>query len=150
MIMHSPPPAAKTPYAIPRSKAAALLEVLGVLVVGHTIAGLVSPLLGVRPLGPLLQAAVESPRPDYVQLSVTVLLALTVQYACLLLLAFGIGLWHHRRPFRRYGLTLAGEPGLKHAGLGLLAFSLFALPVKLLWLANAFLPLGAGLEWWAL
>ncbi len=131
-------------------KVAALFEVIGVLVLGHLLAGWVAPWLGVPALGSLFQSAIKSQEPDFLRLSGALFHVLVVQYACVLTLAFAIGWWQRRRSFRQYGLTLAGQPWLGHVGLGVLGFLIFALPVQLLWLANAFFPLGPGPEFWAL
>jgi membrane protease YdiL (CAAX protease family) len=127
-----------------------LAEVLSVLVLGHVAAGPVASLFGVQSLGAALGAAVKAERPDFVGLSGVLLEALLVQYGCLFALAFGIGLWR-RRPRRSYGLSLGGRPVLWHVGLGVLAFCVFALPNKVLWMVHYHVtPLGAGPVWWAL
>jgi membrane protease YdiL (CAAX protease family) len=131
-------------------KAIALFEVLGVVVVGHFAAGYLSPLLGVQPLGFVIQSALRSPHPDFVALSFLWVQATSVQYACLLLPAFAIGWWRRRSGLAHYGITKAGYPFRLLIGIGLIAFALVALPLELLLVVNRFIPLGAEPPIWKL
>jgi hypothetical protein len=89
-------------------KAAALLEVIGVFIAGNFAAGYLGPLVGVKPLGPVLASTVKSAEPDFVPLTIAFLQAFLVQYACLLPMAFAIGWWRRRLGLRHYGVTRAG------------------------------------------
>lgn len=113
-------------------KFAALLEVMGVFTLGHMAAGHFTPLVGLKPLGPLIQSGLASPNPDYIGLSGAAFASFSFQYACLLLPAFAIGWWRRRLRPRNYGITRAGQPLLQLVTLGLLCFSLVALPCELL------------------
>ncbi len=131
-------------------KVAALLEVLGVFIVGNFIAGRLETLIGVKSLGSLLQSALSTTQPDFIALSIGWLQIISVQYACLLPPAFVIGWWRRRLSLRDYGVTRASKPVLELIILGLLVFALVAMPLKLLWVAKQFMPLGPGPAFWAL
>jgi membrane protease YdiL (CAAX protease family) len=123
-------------------KVAAVLEVLGVFIAGNFAASHLGPLIGVEPLGSLLQSALNTTEPDFIALSVGWLEIMCVQYACLLPPAFAIGWWRRRLGLRHYGVTRAGKPVLKLVVSGFLVFALAALLLKLLWVAKRFIPLG--------
>ena len=129
--------------------AAAILEVTGVFVAGNIAASYLGQWWGVRSLGPMLESALKAPEPDLVPLTWALLQALTVQYTCLLPLAFGIGWWHRRRSLSRYGLTTAGQPLARLVAIGLLGFCLAAVPFKVLWIVQQHVDLGPGSFWWA-
>jgi membrane protease YdiL (CAAX protease family) len=131
-------------------KAAALLEVVGVLIAGNFAAGKLLSLLEVKPLDSLIQSAVNSTNPDFVVLSVGWLKFICVLYACLLPPVFAIGWWRRRWGLAHYGVTTAGQPVWLLVVPGFIAFALVALPVKLLWVAKRFLPLGPGPAVWGL
>jgi membrane protease YdiL (CAAX protease family) len=131
-------------------KTAALLEVLGVFIAGHFTAGYVGTLIGVRPLGPVFVSTIGSADSDFVPLTIAFLQTILVQYVCLLPPAFTIGWWRRRLKPRHYGVTRAGKPGLELVGLGLVAFALVGMPIKLLWVAKRFIPLGEGSPFWML
>lgn len=95
-----------------------------------------SPLLGVKSLGFVIQSIFKSPNPDFVSLGVLWLQAICVQYACLLLPAFAIGWWRRRKGPAQYGITKAGHSFLYLILLGLVAFALVGLPQQVFWMAT--------------
>jgi hypothetical protein len=117
-------------------KAIALFEVLGVIVIGNFAAVYLSPMLGVKSLGFVIQSALKARHPDFVTLSFLWLQATSFYYACLLLPAFAIGWWRRRWGPARYGITKAGNPILFLIAVGLIAFALVALPQQLLLVVN--------------
>jgi membrane protease YdiL (CAAX protease family) len=127
-------------------KTAVLLEVLGIFIAGNFAAGYLGPLIGVKPLGSLFQSA----EPDFIALSIGWVQNVSLQYACLLLPAFAIGWWRRRLGFAHYGITTAGQSVRTLVVLGLVAFALVALPLKLLWVAKRFITLGPEPAYWAL
>jgi len=129
---------------------AALLEVLGIFVAGNFLAYHLDPLIGVKPLGSLFQAALNTPEPDYMAFSVGWAKVMSVYYACVLLPAFALGWWRRRWGLAHYGMTTAGQPVWTLVVFGLVAFALVALPLKLLWVARQFVPLGQGPAFWTL
>jgi membrane protease YdiL (CAAX protease family) len=131
-------------------KTAALLEVIGVLIAGNYAAGKLQALLGVTSLGSLFQSVSNTSTPDFVALSVGWLKIMSVQYACLLPTAFAIGWWRRRFGLVHYGVTTAGQSVRLLMLLGFIAFVIIAMPLKLLWIAKRFIPLGAGPAYWAL
>jgi membrane protease YdiL (CAAX protease family) len=131
-------------------KVAALFEILGVLVAGNLAAYYLIPALGIKPLDPILQSAFNAPEPDFVSLSAVFFQTKSVQYGCLLLLAFAIGWGRRRLRPRNYGLTTAGQSLWNLIALGIVAFALVALPIKLLWVAKQFMALGQGSPFWVL
>src|SRR5687768_97050 len=100
-------------------RASALFEVVGVFVAGNTAASYVAEWLGVPSLGPMLEAALAAPEPELTPLTWALFLALVVQYGCLFPLALGIGWWHRRRTFSRYGFTTAGQSVRTLVAIGL-------------------------------
>ena len=147
--MDTPPPTNQGRPDLLR-QTAALLEVLGILIVGNFTAGELQSWLGVKPLGSFFQTASNTSGPDFIAFSVGWLKIICIQYACLLLPAFAIGWWRRRLGLAHYGVTTAGRPVRQLVMLGLVAFVLVAMPVKLLWVARRFLPLGPGPAYWAL
>jgi membrane protease YdiL (CAAX protease family) len=131
-------------------KAIALFEVLGVFIVGNFVAGYLSPLLGVKSVGFIIQLALNSPNPDFVTLGFSWMQAIGVQYACLLAPAFAIGWWRRRWRPAHYGITQAGSPVLSLIVIGLIAFALVALPQQLLWVAKRLIPLDSEPPFWKL
>ena len=131
-------------------RVAALCDVVGVFVAGHTADSYVSGWIWVPSVGPLVESALKDSEPNLVPLTWALFQALAVQYGCLLPLAFGIGWWHRRRTPAQYGLTIAGQSWSRLATIGLLAFCLVALPFKVLWIVQQHVSLGAGSFWWAL
>jgi membrane protease YdiL (CAAX protease family) len=131
-------------------RVAALFEILGVLVVGNLAAFYLIPALGIKSLDPILQSALNAPEPDFVSLSAVFFQTKSVQYGCLLLLAFAIGWWRRRLRPRNYGVTAAGQSVWSLIALGIVAFTLVALPIKLLWVAKQFIALGQGSPFWVL
>jgi membrane protease YdiL (CAAX protease family) len=131
-------------------KAAALLEVMGIFIVGIFAVGQLAPLVGIKPLGLLFESAFKSKHPDFIALSIGWLQIMLLQYACWLTPAFAIGWWRRRRGLAQYGLTTAGQPVWRLLGMGLVAFALVALPFKLLLVFNQFIPLGPLPPFWAL
>jgi membrane protease YdiL (CAAX protease family) len=137
-------------YTYLARKAVALFEVLGVLVAGNLAAFYLIPALGIKPLDPIFQSALNAPEPDFGSLSVVFVQTKSVQYGCLLLLAFAIGWWRCRLRPRNYGVTTAGQSVWSLIALGIVAFALVALPIKLLWVAKQFIALGQGSPFWVL
>jgi membrane protease YdiL (CAAX protease family) len=137
-------------YTGPGRKAAALFEVFGVLVAGILAAFYLIPLLGIKLLDPIFQSALNAPEPDFVSLSVVWVQTKSVQYGCLLFLAFTVGWWRRRLRPRNYGVTTAGQSIWSLIALGIVAFAVVALPIKLLWVAREFITLGQGSPFWVL
>src|SRR5262245_10618755 len=101
------------------NRAAAVFEAVGVLVIGNLLAFYLIPLLGLRPLGPILESALKEPEPDFSALSLGFLETKLIQYGCLLLLAFGVGWWRRHLGPRHYGITTAGRSVCGLARLGI-------------------------------
>jgi membrane protease YdiL (CAAX protease family) len=131
-------------------KVAALFEILGVLVAGNLVAFYLLPGWGIKPLDPIFQSALNAPEPDFVSLSIVFFQTQSVQYGCWLLLAFALGWWRRRLRPRNYGVTTAGQSVWNLIVLGMVAFALVALPIKLLWVAKQFIALGQGSPFWLL
>ncbi len=129
---------------------AALLEVLGIFVAGNFAAAHLASLLGVKSIASSLQEALPATHPDFVAFAIDWTKVMFCQYACLLLPAFAIGWWRRRWGPTHYGVTTAGQSVWRLAVSGLVAFALVALPLKLLWVARHFMPLGPEPAFWAL
>jgi membrane protease YdiL (CAAX protease family) len=120
------------------SKLSALLEVVGLFVLGPSLAGHIWEWRG-RSLGTVLGSALGSTPPDWVAASAGWLETMGIYHACLLLPALALGWWRRRAGPHDYGLTLAGEPASRLVGIGVLGFALVGLGFLLLGLArNAF------------
>jgi membrane protease YdiL (CAAX protease family) len=131
-------------------KAAALLEVVGVLVMGWAASGNIMSFLGISSLGAGIQSALQTAKPDFITLSLDWSKVMCIQYACLLLPAFALGWWRRRLDLRYYGVTTAGQSPWILIVSGLVGFALVAMPFKLLWVARRFIPLGSGPAYWGL
>jgi membrane protease YdiL (CAAX protease family) len=143
------PPTVRKPSSL-STKTIALLEVVGVLTAGTVAAYYLMSRLNLKPPGAVMMEAFQTTAPDLTALSIDWLKATSLQYFCLLVPAFGIGWFRCHHGLRDYGITTAGKSLWYHAGLGLLTFAVVALPLKFLWIAKEFLPLGPEPPVWQL
>jgi len=123
-------------------KFTALLEVLGIFVVGNYAAYHLGAWLAVPSIGSIIGSALNSAKPSFVTLSFLWLQAMCIQYACLSIPPFAIGWWRRRWGVAHYGITKGGKSLSTLIPLALITFALVALPNRLLWVARRFVPLG--------
>lgn len=137
-----------SPRASALRRLAALLEIVGVFIVGTLVARLASRALALGPAG--LRSLEPGQSPDYVQLSVSTGANLLVRYGLLLGLAFVVGWWHRQRRLAAYGVTTAGGSLKDHLGTALLLFATASLlPILLKFLAGI-APMGPVPPHWQL
>lgn len=109
------------------SKAAALLEVLGVFLCGNFLAGHAASWLGMRSVGAIFQSALKHSPPNWLAASLGWIQVVGFQYGCLLAVAVAIGFWRRRAGRRYYGITTAGTSVGRLLGLGVVAFAVFGI-----------------------
>ena len=97
-----------------RSKAAALLELVGVFITGTLVARLIYSPKGLRDL---------TTAPDFLALAGSTAASLLLRYGLILGLGFAIGWWHRRRRLKDYGVTRAGMPLREHLGIAIVLFA---------------------------
>ncbi len=129
-------------------RVAALLEIVGIFVAGTLLARLAGSALNLGPVN--LRALAPDEEPDFVALSGSTAANLLVRYGFVLGLAFVVGWWHRKRRIADYGVTAAGRPLRKHAGIAILLFAAAGLPALGLKLLADVLPLGPAPPHWAL
>jgi membrane protease YdiL (CAAX protease family) len=127
---------------------AALLEVVGVFVIGTLLARLASRGLDLGPAN--LRALEPGVEPDFVRLSWSAGVNLLLRYGLVLGLAFAVGWWHRRRHLSEYGVTTAGRSPREHVGIAVLLFAVVGILPMLLKLLPEFLPMGRAPQHWAL
>lgn len=130
-----------------QGRLAALLEVVGVFVLGSLIARLANRGLALGPAS--LRALEPGETPDFVQLSVSAGANLFLRYGLLLGVAFAVGWWHRRRRLAEYGVTTAGRPLRRHLGIAVLLFATVGILPLLLKFLMDFLPMGPAPQHWA-
>lgn len=131
-----------------REKAAALLEVAGVLACGLLVARGLAGALGLSRSRALLERLPDGAAPDFIGLAATSAGELSIRWGIPLLLAFAIGWWHRRRRLDAYGLTRAGRRTGRLVAIGVLLWATAFLPALALRLLAEHLPLGAGPPHW--
>lgn len=126
----------------------ALLEVVGIFVIGTLIARLVSGWLDLGPSN--LRSLKPGVTPDFVRLSWSSAVNLILRYGIVLGLAVAVGWWHRRRRLFQYGVTTAERSWREHISIGVLLFSVVGLLPLLLKFLSEYLPLGQGPQHWSL
>ncbi len=134
-----------------RAKAAAVLEVAGVLAVGQVLGMVLFAVLGrlmsIPLTNPLQGITAGITQDDLLQVTWHLLVLLLCQYAGWILLAFGLG-WRRRHYTpAHYGLTLAGRSFGFYVKAGVVVFALAELLTKLLSLLDSVVPLGEQIAW---
>lgn len=122
-------------------KVTALLEIVGVFVVGGFLASQIETWRG-RSLGTVLESALKTTPPDWVAASVGWLEVMSIRHACFLLPAFALGWWRREAGPKYYGLTTSGHPVSRLLAIGVVAFALVGLVVLLLNLSRQVFSLG--------
>lgn len=122
-------------------KLSALLEVVGVFVLGNFLALQIEAWRG-RSFGGMLQDALASNPPDWVAASSGWLEIVGIRYACLLLPALMLGWWRGKAGRTYYGLTRSGLLGGSVLGIGVVGGSVLVIGFLLLDLARQAFSLG--------
>ncbi len=145
-------PASDAPVAagLWRRRAAAIFEVVAVLLAGNILMQLTQRALGLASWKALRAEMVAAGEADFLLLSRVAAVELALKYGFLLGLAYGIGRWHRRRPWRAYGLHLGGRRVPRLLAVGVVLFAAGGLIPLGLRLAGRFADLGPGPEHWAL
>lgn len=140
-------PEVRRPFRWQR-RLAALLEVIGVFIVGTLIARLASRGLALGPAN--IRALEPGVEPDFLRLSWSTGANLLLRYGVVLGLAFAVGWWHRRRRLSEYGMTTAGRSFREHAGMAVLLFAAAGILPIFLKVLPAFVPMGPAPPHWAL
>jgi membrane protease YdiL (CAAX protease family) len=127
-------------YTTPGSRRiAAILEVVGVYMTGLLLGFILMKFLGVNNPLEMLRTNRDV---DLLVASRDLALLLLCQYIGIMLPAFLIGWWHRKRPFRKYGMSLAERPLSHHILTGVVVFAVAELPYKIMVLIDHLIPLG--------
>jgi membrane protease YdiL (CAAX protease family) len=124
-----------------RLKLSAILEVLGLYVLGSFLAAQIESWRG-QSFGAMLQSALQSNPPDWVAASKGWLEFLGLRYACLLVPALILGWWRRKAGRTYYGLTRSGHSVGSLVGIGLLGFAVVGTGFLLLDVARQVFSLG--------
>ena len=128
----------------------AVLEVVGVLLVGILLQRLTQAALGLPQWKRLQAEMLESGQPDFLLLAWASFSEQVLKYGYVLALAWAIGWWHRRRRFAAYGLHTGGHPVGALVFAGVVLFAAAGLLPNALQVASRFLPIGQGPEHWDL
>ena len=131
-----------------RQQLSALLEVIGIFVIGTLLARLAARGLNLGPAN--LRSLDPGVTPDFVKLSQSSAINLVLRYGFIFALAFTVGWWHRKRRLSEYGITMMNRPLREHIKVAVLLFTVVAMLPLLLRLLSQFLPLGRAPEHWTL
>jgi membrane protease YdiL (CAAX protease family) len=127
------------------SRFAAIGEICLVLVVGNLVGRALVPTL----ISPELAAIADTPEaPDLLPAAGVSALQLTARFGAMMLLGFTWLWWRSRKTPRDCGFTRSGWPLSRLLTAGVVLYAVSFLPLLLLLISNAYLPLGAGLAEW--
>jgi membrane protease YdiL (CAAX protease family) len=130
-------------------RAAALGEVLGVLLVGNLIARAISTAIGLANSKQQLNAITEGSQPDFLKMAWVTGGDLLIKYGLLFGLAFAIGWWHRKRKLKAYGLTRGGFSTGYLILIGIVLFAMSGFLPKLFFIMNRYVFLGEGPRHWS-
>ncbi len=133
------------------SRAAAILEVVGVLIVSILLGRSVQGALGIDSWKPVQAAMIESGAPDFWRLAWLATVEQVLKYGFLLLIFWAIGRWHRNRRLADYGLRRGKRSTRESFEIGVVGWAVIGLPPLGLQLLAEFFPaLGAGPDHWSL
>mgnify|MGYP001600721513 CR=1 FL=1 len=125
-----------------RFKLAALIEVLGLFLVGSFLGARVEAWLGVKPLDVLLQTGLKANPPDWIALSGGWMQTMGIHYACLLVPAWMVGRLRRRPSAGDHDRATVRQSLARLSGVGLIVFSCAGLGLVALTVTRRLLPLG--------
>jgi len=132
-------------------KITAVLEVMGIYVVGQTLGMVLFAILGSLiniPLkNPLLDLTASATQSDLLRITWQLLVLLLCQYGGWMGLIFSIGWWYRRRTSAQYGLTLAGKSLGFYLKTGVVLFAVAEIFTMLLSALNTLVPMGEQIAW---
>jgi membrane protease YdiL (CAAX protease family) len=132
-------------------KVSAILEVMGVYVVGQTLGMVLFAILGSLiniPLkNPLLELTASATQSDLLRITWQLLVLLLCQYGGWMGLVFAVGWWYRRRTPAQYGLTMAGKSLGFYLKTGVVLFVVAELFTKLLSVLDELIPMGEQAAW---
>lgn len=128
-------------------KLTAVLEVLGVYMVGQVVGFLLARALGIQLVNPLVFIKPDSSQAELYHMSGQLFGVLIWQYIGWFLVAFPVGWWHRRRGIARYGVTLGGRPLGALLGIGVVLFAVAESWTWLVHLVHSVVPLGHTVPW---
>jgi membrane protease YdiL (CAAX protease family) len=128
------------------ARLAAIAEPGFVLIAGSVLASILLSSLG---LGSSEHYLYGRAVPDFRFAATVSFVGLALRYGFVFGLAFALGLWR-RRPAYSWGMASGRRGFLSLIVVGILVGLLASLPIQILRLINAYLPLGPGTRFWAL
>jgi membrane protease YdiL (CAAX protease family) len=132
-------------------KATAVLEVMGIYVVGQTLGMVLFAILGSLiniPLkNPMLELTASATQSDLLRITWHLFVLLLCQYGGWMILIFPIGWWYRRRTPTQYGLTLAGKSLSFYLKTGVVLFAVAEILTMLLTALNTLVPMGEQIAW---
>ena len=131
-----------------KNKLVGLFEVLGVLTIGWTLTRVFIELFKVPPLQDYLNQGIQSDSPNFLQLSQVGFVTLLIQFICLIVPAYLINKFLRRSNLKDFGITKGGKSLKENILIGIILFSMFGIPMKILLWLNHFTNLGAEPSYW--
>jgi membrane protease YdiL (CAAX protease family) len=128
-------------------KMAAVLEVLGVYMVGQVVGVLLARALGIQLVNPLVALTADASQAELYRMSGQLFGILIWQYIGWFLVALPVGWWHRRRPLSRYGVTLGSRYWGALAAMGVVLFTVAEIWTWAVNLVHAIVPLGHTVPW---
>ncbi len=133
-----------------KEKLIAIVEVLGILVLGWTLTQTVINVANVPPLQEFLDEAVASAHPDYLKLAEIGFYTLFVQFLCLMIPAYLITRLLHKGNLKSFGVTGGKKSVKENIKVAVLLFCLLGIPMKVLLILHEWFNLGTEPYYWEL
>ena len=128
-------------------KLTAILEVLGVYMVGQVVGFLLARAFGIQLSNPLTGLKADASQAELYEMTRQLFSVLIWQYIGWFLVALPVGWWHRRRRLARYGVTLGGRGIAALVGIGVLLFAVAEVWSELVQLVHSIVPLGHTVPW---
>ena len=128
-------------------KLTAILEVLGVYMVGQVVGFLLARAFGIQLSNPLTGLKVDASQAELYGMTRQLFSVLIWQYIGWFLVALPVGWWHRRRRLAGYGVTLGGRTFPALVGIGVLLFAVAEVWSLLIHLVDSIVPLGHTVPW---
>lgn len=139
-----------TSMRVTSRKLFALLEVIGILVVGWSLTRVVISLTGAPPLQEHLDLFIQGESSDFSELTKIGFLTLFIQFCCLMIPAYLVTRFVGKRGLKSFGVGSSTLSLSENIRMGVVIFCLVGIPMKLLLLSFNFFDLGTVPDYWAL
>lgn len=131
-----------------RSRVAAIAEPVAVILLATVVARLLSDVVGIVDANEYLFR--EEASPDFMRAARAEGLWHGLRYGLIIAIAVGIGSWRGRRTAASYGLILNRSASSQLIGIGVAIGLIGSLPLQLLHIIHAHVPLGTETDFWQL